>query len=84
VETSGLPLALGALKLAEDGEGVVLRLHEPHGARGECVVRFAERPRGVWRTNILEEPGAAVEVGEEGVRLVVHPFEILTLRVEFG
>jgi alpha-mannosidase len=84
VEASGLPLALGALKISEDGRAVVVRLHEPHGARGECVLRFAERPRSVRRANLLEEPEAALEVGEGGVRVGVRPFEILTLRVEFG
>ena len=35
--------SLGSLKLAEDGEGMILRLYEPHGARGECTLRFARR-----------------------------------------
>jgi alpha-mannosidase len=84
VEASGTTLALGALKMAEGGRAVVLRLHEPHGARGECVLRFARRPERVHRANILEEPEAELEVGEEGVCFGVRPFEIVTLRVEFG
>jgi alpha-mannosidase len=40
VEAEGLELALGSLKLAEHGDSVILRLYEPHGARGECTLRF--------------------------------------------
>ena len=36
VEPTGRPLALGAFKGAEDGNGLVLRAYEPYGARGEA------------------------------------------------
>ena len=46
----GQPLTLGTLKRAEDGEGIILRLHEPHGNRGlatlaVCPARGANRAR---------------------------------------
>ena len=41
----GLPLTLGTLKRAEDGEGVILRLDEPHGNRGVATLRFPRRYR---------------------------------------
>jgi alpha-mannosidase len=81
----GLPLALGGLKLAEDGEGVILRLHEPRGARGEATLRFARSIEGVERSNLLEEPESGpVEVEGSVVRLAVRPFEVVSLRVRFG
>ena len=82
VRVEGLPVALGSLKMAEDGEAVVLRLYEPRGARGECVLRFAGAVGGVERTNLLEEPEGEVEVEEGAVRLDLRPFEVVTLRVE--
>ena len=84
VGAEGLELALGTLKLAEDGEAAILRLYEPHGARGECILRFARRVESVERTNLLEEPEGAVEVSDDAVRLRVRPFEVVTLRVELG
>ena len=69
VGAEGLELALGTLKLAEDGEAAILRLYEPHGARGECILRFARRVESVERTNLLEEPEGAVEVSDDAVRL---------------
>ena len=84
VGAEGLELALGTLKLAEDGEAAILRLYEPHGARGECILRFARRVESVERTNLLEEPEGAVAVSDDAVRLRVRPFEVVTLRVELG
>jgi alpha-mannosidase len=83
VETEGLELALGSLKLAEDGEGMILRLYEPHGARGKCTLRFARRVERVERVNLLEEAERPVEVHRGAVRLRVRPFEVVTLSVEW-
>jgi len=83
VQAEGLELALGSLKMAEDGNGVVLRLYEPHGARGRSLLRFAHRVESVERTNLLEEPEGEVEVQDSSVRLELRPFEVLTLRVGF-
>ena len=83
LEAEGVELALGALKPAEDGRGEILRLYEPHGARGECTLRFAGRPESVQRANLLEEPEGEVEVSDDTVRLAVRPFEVVTLRIEW-
>jgi alpha-mannosidase len=83
LEAEGLELALGSLKLAEDGDSVILRLYEPHGARGECTLRFARPVERVERVNLLEETEGSVEVHEGAVRLGVRPFEVVTLRVEW-
>ncbi len=82
VAASGVELALGALKPAEGGGGVILRLYEPHGKRGSAALRFAFDVGSAERVNLLEEP--EIEVGIEGgeVHLDVRPFEVLTLRVE--
>jgi alpha-mannosidase len=83
VEAEGLELALGSLKMAEQGRGVILRLYEPHGARGESTLRFARCPKRVERVNLLEESEGPVEVHQDAVRLRVRPFEVVTLSVEW-
>src|SRR5215210_2922050 len=83
VEAKGPELALGSLKLAEEGEAVILRLYEPHGARGECTLRFGRPVERVERVNLLEEAEGAVEVHRGVVRLRVRPFEVVTLRVDW-
>ena len=83
VEAEGLELALGSLKLAEEGDSVILRLYEPHGARGVCTLRFGRPVGRVERVNLLEEAEEPVEVHEGAVRLGVRPFEVVTLNVEW-
>jgi alpha-mannosidase len=70
----GIPCALGALKVAEDGNGLVLRVHEPAGARGPIGI---DVPKG-WtvsgETTLLED---AVERPSESI----GPFEIRSFRL---
>ncbi len=82
VVAEGVELALGSLKGAEDGRGVMLRLYEPHGARGPATLRFASGIERAERVNLLEEQQGAVEVRGDEVLLDVRPFEVLTLRLE--
>ncbi len=83
LSVEGLPLAIGALKRAEDGEGLILRLYEPHGNRGRAKVRFAVPVDGVERIDLLEEAsGDSVVLAEAGMaaELEVRPFEVVSLR----
>jgi alpha-mannosidase len=86
LSVDGLPLGLGSLKRAEDGNGLVLRLYEPHGARGEALLRFLTPVRRVERVDLLEEPaeGPVPTLADDDrlVRLQVHPFEVVSLRIE--
>ncbi|HET7479391.1 MAG TPA: alpha-mannosidase, partial [Rubrobacteraceae bacterium] len=82
VSVEGLKLALGSLKWAEDGRGGILRLYEPHGARGAALLRFAHQIRSIERVNLLEEPeGDAPAIRDGVVRMEVRPFEVITLRL---
>jgi alpha-mannosidase len=85
LDLDGLPLTLGSLKRAEDGEGLILRLHEPHGNRGRGTLRFPIPLRRIDRVNLLEElaEGSAPMLVDEGraVHLDVRPFEVVSLRL---
>ncbi|MEW6636367.1 MAG: alpha-mannosidase [Actinomycetota bacterium] len=85
LEAEEVTLALGALKRAEDGRGVILRLYEPYGARGEARLRFAGGVEEARRCDLLEEPVEG-DVSLEGgvVSLGVRPFEVISLRLVFG
>jgi alpha-mannosidase len=82
VVAEGVELALGSLKRAEDGRGVILRLYEPHGARGPATLRFASGIERAERVDLLEEHEGTVEARGDEVLLDVRPFEVLTLRVQ--
>jgi alpha-mannosidase len=62
LEIGGLTVALGALKVTEDGGGLVLRCYEPEGARGTLEV---EPPPG-WdldaELDLLERPLGSPEL----------------------
>jgi alpha-mannosidase len=76
--SDGLAAGLGALKAAEDGDGLILRVYEPAGARG----RFALRPPDGWRAagavDLLEQKSAPKAEGW------LSPFEVRSWRLRRG
>src|SRR3712207_7430615 len=54
---------------SEDGRGMILRLYEPHGARGPATLRFASEIERAETVNLLEEPEGSVEVRGDEVML---------------
>ncbi|SIQ86603.1 alpha-mannosidase [Rhizobium sp. RU35A] len=75
VSVEGIPAALSALKVSEEGDGLVLRLYEPAGRRGSLQVK----PQEGWQTEgpltILEEPMADVPAD------ALRPFEVKSWRL---
>ena len=70
IATFGIAAALSGLKPAEDGKGLVLRVYEPAGRRGDFAVTVPEGWRLGESVNILEEPY------ERGPGAALRPFEI--------
>ncbi|MGI8477395.1 MAG: glycosyl hydrolase-related protein [Thermomicrobiales bacterium] len=86
VTMEGVPLGLGSLKPADAGEGLILRIYEPNGARGSATLRFAQAPTRVERVDLLEEAsaeGPPLRIEGGSVTLDVRPFEVATLRLVF-
>ncbi len=81
VKISGLPLGVGALKRAEDGNGVILRVYEPNGTRGTARLKFARSMSLVQPVNLLEDSTGSPLVPGESVTLDFRPFEIKSLRL---
>lgn len=80
MRASGLPVALGALKKAEE-EGALI--YEPHGARGEAQLDIAGLVRAE-RVNLLEEEAQPLTLVGERLVLGLRPFEVVTLRLHFS
>jgi alpha-mannosidase len=78
LKANGIPAAFSALKPAEDGQGLVLRVYEPAGRRGDFAI---SAPPG-WTVgeplDLLEEPR------ERGPGAALRPFEIRSWRVSRG
>ncbi len=70
----GPNLALGALKPAEDGEGLVLRVYESAGSRGAVAIQPPPGWRVAGEVSLLEDPLAKSE-------LSLAPFQIRSFRL---
>ncbi len=71
-----------AVKKAEDGDALIVRLYEAHGAAASVSIAFGFTPRAVSRVDLMEENPQPLEVTDLAVSFSVTPFEIITLRVE--
>jgi alpha-mannosidase len=69
------------IKVAEDGNGLIVRLYEAHNQRGPVGLRFGVPVVAVTECDLLERTVAPVDVQDGSVRFDMRPFEIKTLRV---
>jgi alpha-mannosidase len=77
-------VVLTAVKKAEDAKGLIFRVYEWAGK--ESTVEFHVPPgaSGATVTNMMEVPeGAALAVMGDVVKAPIHPYEILTIRVDY-
>src|SRR5699024_1452102 len=83
ITNSGVALGLGTMKQAHDRDGIVIRVYEQHGVRGETSLTFDRPVTSVSRVNILEEDTDGAEIAHNGDTLTfnVRPFELVTLLV---
>ncbi len=77
---------ISAVKAADDGDGLVVRLYEPAGAHAGASVRLGAGAGGrltaAARADSLERDMAEVVLGRDGVvELELRPFELVTLRL---
>jgi alpha-mannosidase len=73
-----------AVKWAEDGDAVVVRLYESERSGTEAVVTLGFSATAVAETNMLEENPRPLGLRDGRVRLRFRPFEIKTLRVDIA
>ena len=78
-------VVLTAMKKTEDGNGLILRLYEWAGKSGEVEVHLPQGATAATMTNLMEQPeGSPLAVtGTDRITAPIHPYEILTLRVDY-
>ena len=69
------------VKQAEDGHGLIVRLYENERRRGPVTLHTGFPLTAVYRCNLLEENQEALPLAENGVRLMIKPYQIVTLRL---
>jgi alpha-mannosidase len=81
IETDAKNVCIETIKMAEDGNGAIVRLYETANQRTTTKLTFGRKVTSCIRTDLLENPLPEGDV-RDGV-LSLQPFEILTLRVKF-
>ena len=84
-------MILETVKPCEDGgNAFIIRLYESEGTQVRATVKFGFPVNDVVETNLLEEPIAdaecgddPIEVGSDACSLVFRPFGIRTLKVSY-
>jgi alpha-mannosidase len=74
-------LVLDTIKRAEDGNGIVLRLYECHGARGVAKLHVQLPFTSATFCNILEEDIEPAPVSDGVIGIAYAPFKIISLRL---
>ena len=84
VSVSGDNVVLTAAKKAEDSDALLFRFYEWAGKIADVRIGVPEGASSASLTDLMEKPlGAALSVSGDGVTVPVHPFEIVSVRVDF-
>lgn len=83
VKIKGSSLILCAVKLAEDGDGIVIRLNNPTGGILNEELEFFNSLGEAYLTNMNEEPVERLEIKENRIALKVPPYKVITLYLKF-
>src|SRR5450759_5894304 len=82
LEVNNASVAVTTWKLAEDGQGSILRLQETAGKPQSVGIRSAYlKMDQVWRCSLLEDNLQELKAERHGFQIEVKPFEIVTLRL---
>jgi alpha-mannosidase len=77
-------VVLTAVKKAEDANGLIFRVYEWAGKTATAEFHVPSGATGATVTNMMEAPeGAPLAVAGDLVKVPIHPYEILTIRVDY-
>lgn len=73
-------VVIEAIKVAEDGGAIIVRLYEAAGARGPAALSTSLPVSKAWLTDLLENDLETISLKNGRVALELKPFEIITLK----
>ena len=77
-------VVLTALKKAEDSNGLIFRVYEWAGKSSDVQIQLPAGATTATVTNMMEKPqGSSLAVSNNVVTVPIHPYEILTVRVDY-
>lgn len=82
---TGDNVVLTAVKKAEDSDAMLIRFYEWAGKSGDIKISLPDGASGAAPTNLMEKSdGANFAVANNQVTVPVHPYEIVSVRVDFA
>jgi alpha-mannosidase len=81
IQTSSPNIIIETIKVAEDGQGIIIRLYESMRVRDLIRVQTMTPIVAAWRTDLLENNLETMQFTGNTIDLPVDPFEIITLRI---
>ncbi len=84
LSVTGDHVVVETIKVADDGDGLIVRLYEAHNQRGRASLRFGRPVASAEETDLLERPVGPLTVAGDTLEVAVRPFEVKTLRVRLG
>jgi len=87
VEWSNPQVLLSALKRADDEQAskdLILRFYSLDDQSGEVLLHFGLPIVKASLSDLREEPLRVLEIENNSVRVIIRPFEIVTLRIQVG
>ncbi|GGO03737.1 alpha-mannosidase [Saccharibacillus kuerlensis] len=82
LRSSGDHAAIDAVKMAEDGDGLIVRVHECQGRSGETELSSFAGKASWQETDLMERPIG--DLHSDKWSFTLKPYEIRTFRVRFG
>jgi alpha-mannosidase len=77
-------VVLTAVKKAEDDNALIFRVFEWAGKQSDVVFTVPKGATSATETNLMEKPlGSPLTITGDKVTVPIHPFEILTIRVDY-
>ncbi|MCY9662162.1 glycoside hydrolase family 38 C-terminal domain-containing protein [Paenibacillus chondroitinus] len=74
-------MAVSCWKVAENGQGCILRIRECTGVLREVEIVLPEQVKEVRVTNLLERDQDNMPLSNHRIRLITKPFEVHTFRI---
>lgn len=85
IGVSGDNVVLTALKKAEDSDAILLRFYEWAGKTADVKISLPDGASSALATNLMEKSeGPNLSLADNQVTVPVHPYEIVSVRVEFA
>ena len=74
-------LVLDTVKKAEDGDAIIVRLYEAHGARGSAKLRCALPFKSAVLCDILENESESAPVKDDAIEIQYTPYQVITVKL---